>query len=120
MRALPLRRLLPTAFRSALACALVALGTFEQIVAYFVFVVVVFLALTVAAVYVLRRREGRPAGYRTPGYPVTPAVFLALVALLLALLAGNNPRQALLGAAVTAAGLPVYLVFFRKRNPRGN
>jgi hypothetical protein len=40
--------------------------------------------------------------------------------LLLALLAGNNPRQALLGALLTAAGLPVYFIFFRKRNPGGD
>jgi hypothetical protein len=38
-----------------------------------------------------------------------------LDALLLALLAGNNPRRALLGLLVTAAGLPVSLIFFRQR-----
>lgn len=108
--------------QAALACALVLLGSFEEIVAYFIFVVVVFLALTVAALFVLRRREvkgdekGKEAGYRTPGYPATPALFLALVAVLLLLLGAGRPRESLLGAAVTAAGLPVYFLIFRRKH----
>jgi APA family basic amino acid/polyamine antiporter len=104
--------------QAALASALVLAGSFETIVGYFVPVVVLFLALTVAAVYVCRRKGLGRAGYLTPGYPFTPLLFLALVALLLALLAGNNPRQALLGALATAAGLPVYLILFRGRRGR--
>ena len=48
------------------------------IVAYFVFVTVAFIALTVAGLY----RLPRPAAgaYRVPGYPVTPLGFLALLA----------------------------------------
>jgi basic amino acid/polyamine antiporter, APA family len=120
--------------QAALACALALLGSFEEIVAYFIFVVVLFLALTVAALFVLRRRESGGAsgkgegaagggvgnrreggGYRTPGYPFTPLVFLALVAVLLVLLAAGRPRESLLGAAVTAAGLPAYFLIFRRK-----
>ncbi|HWS55964.1 MAG TPA: amino acid permease [Pyrinomonadaceae bacterium] len=109
---------LAIAIQAALASAFVLAGSFDEIVGYFVPVVVLFLGLTVAGVYVFRRGGGRGAraGFLTPGYPLTPAVFLALVALLVVLLAGNNPRRALLGAAVTAAGLPLYLIFFRGRN----
>jgi APA family basic amino acid/polyamine antiporter len=105
--------------QAALACALVLAGSFEEIVGFFVPVVVLFLGLTVAALFVFRRRAdaGRP-GYLTPGYPLPPLAFLALVALLLGLLAGHNPRQALLGLLVTSAGLPVYLIFFRQRKER--
>jgi APA family basic amino acid/polyamine antiporter len=123
------------ALQAALACALVTLGSFEEIVAYFIFAVVFFLALTVAALFVLRRRESKDgggsregagdegrgrggegvAGYRTPGYPFTPVVFLALVAVLLVLLAAGRPRESLLGAAVTLAGLPIYFLIFRRK-----
>ena len=104
------------ALQAALAAALVAtIGSFDRIVAYFIFVVVVFLALTVAAVYVFRRRGGPSPGYLTPGYPFTPLVFLALVALLLVLLGGGRPREAALGVAVVAAGLPVYFLIFRRQ-----
>ena len=106
--------------QAALASALVIAGSFDDIIKYFVPVVVLFLGLTVAALFVFRRRAGagRP-GYLTPGYPLTPAVFLALVALLVVMLAGDNPRQTLLGAAATAAGLPVYFIFFRGRGRAG-
>jgi len=43
-----------------------------------------------------------------PGYPWTPATFLAMVAALLVLLALNNRLQALLGLLLVAAALPVY------------
>lgn len=102
--------------QAVLASVLVVLGTFSQIIAYFVFVTVLFVALTVAAVFVLRRRDNRVTGYRTPGYPVTPLIFLALVAVLLFLLAVQNPRQAGLGLGVVALGWPVYRMAFRRRD----
>jgi APA family basic amino acid/polyamine antiporter len=101
------------ALQAGLASLLAALGTFNEIVSYFIFVVVVFIALTVAALFVLRRREPVRFGYLTPGYPVTPVIFLVLILLLLVLLGSNNPAQALLGVGVVALGLPVYLLFFR-------
>ena len=101
--------------QAGLASLLVLLGTFTQILAYFVFVTVLFIELTVAGLFVLRRRDRADAGYRTPGYPVTPLIFLVLVAVLLLLLAGHNPLQAALGAGIVGLGLPVYLVAFRRR-----
>ena len=103
--------------QAALASVLVMLGSFNDIIAYFVFVTVVFIALTVAALFVLRRRDYDGATgttYRAPLYPVTPAIFLLLVTLLLVMLAGNNPKQALLGVAVVALGVPVYYLIFHK------
>jgi APA family basic amino acid/polyamine antiporter len=103
------------ALQAGLASLLVALGTFNQIVAYFIFVTVVFIALTVAAVFKLRKRPPAEKTYLTTGYPVTPVIFLALVVVLLVLLAANNPLQAALGVAVVALGAPVYFLFFRKK-----
>jgi basic amino acid/polyamine antiporter, APA family len=102
------------AIQATLASVLVLLGSFQQILSYFVFVTVAFLALTVVGLIVLRRREG-PAAYHTPGYPLTPAVFLILVGILLFLLAGHNPLQAALGVAIVALGIPLYLLVFRGR-----
>ncbi len=101
--------------QAALASLLVALGTFQQIVSYFIFITVLFVGLTVAALFPLRRRAGADGGYRTPGYPVTPVVFLVLVAVLLLLLAGHNPLQAALGAGIVALGVPVYFFAVRRR-----
>ncbi len=105
------------AVQAAFASLLVVLGTFQQILAYFIFVTVGFLALTVAGLLVLRRREGA-AAYRIPGYPVTPLLFLVLVAVLLVLLAGHDPLQAALGVGIVALGAPVYWLAFRGRLTR--
>lgn len=101
------------ALQAALASLLVLVGTFNQIVSYFVFVVVIFIALTVAALFVLRKRDETTPGYLVPGYPLTPILFLLLVGLLLFLLGSSNPKQALLGVVVVALGIPFYYFIFR-------
>jgi APA family basic amino acid/polyamine antiporter len=102
-----------------IASVLVLVVSFQQIIAYFIFVAVVFLALTGAGLFIARSgdrerdQESVPA-FLAPAYPLPLAVFLVLMSLLLALLALNHPREALLGTAVVLAGLPVYSVFQRK------
>lgn len=103
--------------QSALASLLVMLGTFNQIVAYFIFITVIFIALTVASVFRLRKKHPIALAYRAPGYPVTPIVFLILICVLLFLLAANNLVQASLGVGVVIIGAIVYrLVFHKKRS----
>ncbi|HKR01632.1 MAG TPA: amino acid permease [Pyrinomonadaceae bacterium] len=109
------------ALQALLASLLVIVGTFDAIIAYFFFVTIVFIALTVAAIFVLRRKSGVGAStlYRTPGYPLTPAFFLLIITAMLCLLAANNPKQALLGVGVVALGVPVYHLLFRKKAESG-
>jgi APA family basic amino acid/polyamine antiporter len=102
------------AIQATLASALVLLGTFNQILSYFIFVTVLFVCLTVGALFVLRRRRADTV-FRTPGYPVTPIVFLAFAAILLMLLARHDPVQAGLGLGVVALGAPVYYLVVRRR-----
>jgi APA family basic amino acid/polyamine antiporter len=99
--------------QAALAAVLVVVGSFDTIVAYFVFVTVAFLALAVAGLYRLPPPE--LAAHRVPGWPWTPLVFLAMLLVTLVLLAAGNPRQAALGVAVVAAGVPVYRLFVAPR-----
>jgi len=114
------------ALQAVLASVLVALGSFDAIIAYFVFITVVFIGLTVAGVWKIRRSSGSdtlsqvpsgsssPPRYLTPGFPVTPVVFLALVVVLLSMLLVSRPLQALAGAAIVLAGVPVYSVITRR------
>src|ERR1700722_5668285 len=100
----------------AVSSVLVLLGTFQQIISYFVFAAVLFLALTVAGLFVVRARRDSPGvALLTPGYPFTPVLFLVLVLLLLVLLVEHGPLQPLLGCAVVLAGVPGYSAFTRKR-----
>jgi len=93
------------ALQAALAAILVSLGTFEAIAAYFIFVTVAFLALTVAGLYRLPAPE---AAHRIPGWPLTPLAFLVMLFATMALLAAGHPLQAVLGTAVVGTGIPVY------------
>ena len=106
------------ALQAVLASILVVLGSFEQIISYFFFVVLVFIALTVLGIFLLRHRESEVLEYSTPGYPVTPLVFLLLVIAMLILLAGDKPKQSFLGVGVVALGIPVYYFLFRRRRLR--
>ncbi len=78
------------------------------------FAILGFVAMVTASVFVLRRRAPdavRP--YRTWGYPVTPALFLLVTALLLVNTITTAPRQALAGLGLLALGLPFYWYWTR-------
>ena len=101
--------------QGTIAAFLVLIGTFEQIISYAIFIVVFFLGLTVAGLFILRpRRPASTSVILTPGYPFTPLAFLVLVALMLGLVGAHAPEQALLGVTVVLAGLPVYELLRRK------
>lgn len=106
----PLRAI---AVQALLGSLLLALGTFDEIVAYFVFVTLCFIALTVAGLYRLPRPQGDV--FRVPGYPATPLGFLLLLGLLLLLLGTGRPVQAGLGVGVMLLGVPVYRFWVRPR-----
>jgi APA family basic amino acid/polyamine antiporter len=98
----PLRAIV---LQAVLACVLVLLGSFDQIISYFIFASVMFVGLAAMGAIVLQRRG--EVGLRF-GYPFTPAVFGGMVIALLFLLLVSRPTQALLGLAITACGLPLY------------
>jgi basic amino acid/polyamine antiporter, APA family len=107
------------AVQAVLASVLVLFSTFGEVLGYFVFVAVVFLELTVLAVFVLRRRSHAVPDYRTPGYPLTPLFFLVSTAGLLVLLILDDPTRAAVGIGVVPLGVPVYHLIFQRRGPAG-
>jgi APA family basic amino acid/polyamine antiporter len=99
--------------QAALACVLVLLGTFDEVIAYFVFVTVGFVGVTVAGLYRLPRAgDGAPL---VSIHRATPVAFLALLGTLMVLLGAGRPRQAALGTAVVALGAPVYFLLVSGR-----
>jgi amino acid transporter len=90
--------------------ALCFFSTFRRIVTYFVVPLHVVNILLVASVFRLRKRVGTPpGGYRTPGYPLVPATYILVLSLFLASAIAYNPLDTLIGVAMTATGVPVYL-----------
>jgi APA family basic amino acid/polyamine antiporter len=105
--------------QGALACALLWSGTFGRLLTYTVVPMLLFSTLTVAAVFVLRlRAPALPRPFRTPGYPLTPFVFMAANLWVLGNVVASGAFAALAGLGIVAAGLPVYL-WFRGSARRG-
>jgi APA family basic amino acid/polyamine antiporter len=103
------------AIQAAIASLLIVLGTFGQIIAYFIFVAVFFLGLTVAGLFVSRIRAPETrVSLETSRHRVAASVFLTLVLVLLVLLVARSPRQPALGCLAVLAGLPLYQ-FARRR-----
>jgi basic amino acid/polyamine antiporter, APA family len=95
---------------TVLGVMFVLLRTFEQLADTFVTAIVPFYALAVAAVFVLRRRAGYAPPFRTPGYPVVPALFILATLFLLgnAILDPTSRWGTLAVLGVIVAGIPVY------------
>ena len=100
-------------------------GTFKygniygQLLDYVISADLVFYALMVGAVFVMRRKAPdleRP--YRTFGYPVVPLVYILLAVLLVIDLAYLTPKTSGIGYLLVLAGIPVYLIW-RKRGATG-
>ena len=90
-----------------IACVLVVLGSFDQILGYFVPAAVFFLGLSAATLWRLPREAASETVFRAPLFPLPLIVFLALIALMLLLFAGGQPFQTLLGTMVVFVGLLV-------------
>jgi APA family basic amino acid/polyamine antiporter len=100
----------------AIWSALLALtGTFQQLLTYVVFVGWIFYGLGGACVFFYRKTippEQRP--YKTPGYPITPILFVLAAAALVLNTIYADPKSSAIGLAIVFTGAPAYLIWRRK------
>jgi APA family basic amino acid/polyamine antiporter len=97
-------------------CIVVVSDTFQQIMNYVVFMDWLFLALAVTCVYILRRKyPDAPRPYKVWGYPVTPAVFIVLSAVVVINTFARAPLESTIGTAIVLSGAPAYM-FWRRKN----
>jgi amino acid transporter len=102
------------ALSAALGVLFVLTRSFEQLADTFVISIWPFYGLAVAGIYKLRRSQpnlARP--YRTPGYPVVPAVFIAGGLFLAGTAILQDPTWTAVTFAVVLAGLPMYAILRR-------
>ncbi|MBX7185740.1 MAG: amino acid permease [Vicinamibacteria bacterium] len=94
--------------QSAWALALLFTGKYEDLLNTVVFADWVFFGLTVAGLFRLRRRfEGRE-GFRTPGYPFLPGLFVLVAITVVLSVIRTAPERSAVGVALLALGVPVY------------
>ena len=101
------------------AIVLVLSGTYGQLLDYVVFADWIFFGLIVCTVFGYRRRDvtGDSATntYRTPGYPLLPALFVITAAFVVVSVIWSNPRNAVLGVVLMGIGIPAF-IFWRGEN----
>jgi len=104
-------------FQTLWASALIVSGTFEQLIIYSGMVLAFFMGLTLSAIFPLRSRSLDPcAAYRSPWYPVLPALLVSGAMLVVGSSFLQRPVEAFYGAATVAAGLPFYFYWRRRRS----
>ncbi len=102
-----------------LSCVLLVSGRFELLLNFTTFALCLFSTICVAAVIVLRvRRPDLPRAWKTPGYPVTPVLFIVGNGWVLYRLVAGGAREALIGGVIVLTGLPAFAYFRRVRGAR--
>ncbi len=97
------------------ACLLVLSGSFDQLTDMLIFAAFFFYGATALGVFIMRKKEpNAPRPYRVIGYPVVPALFILFCAALIIVTCFEKPREAGIGLALMATGLPFYFYWQRK------
>jgi basic amino acid/polyamine antiporter, APA family len=99
-------------FQGIWACVIALSGTFDQITTSVIFAVWVFTALVGTSLFVLRRKlPASPRRYRTPGYPIVPALFILVALWLVINTLTASPIESAAGLFLIALGLPFFFYF---------
>jgi len=98
--------------QAAISSVMALNGAFSQLVNYVGTGVMLISALTVAAVYLVRREgTAEPKRYfSVPGYPLTPAIYILLVILSWIQILRNNPKPPIAALLTILAGIGVYYI----------
>jgi len=90
-------------------------GSYSQLLDYIIFAELIFYILTIASLFVLRRKwpdAERP--YKALGYPVLPALYLVMAAWICIVLLRYKPQYTWPGLVLVLLGIPVYLFWSRR------
>ncbi|MFI5148376.1 MAG: APC family permease [Bacteroidia bacterium] len=93
------------------ACILCLSGTYGALLTYSTFASLLFYILTIAGVFVLRKKEPdaeRP--YKAFGYPLIPALYILITSAICIDLLIYQPVNAGAGLAIVSLGIPVYFI----------
>ena len=92
-------------------------GSYAQLLDYTIFAVLIFYILTILGLFVLRRTQPhaeRP--YRAFGYPVLPAIYIAMAVFIDIVLLRYKPQYTWPGLIIVLLGIPVYFVWHHPKS----
>jgi APA family basic amino acid/polyamine antiporter len=94
------------------ACLLCLSGTYNQLLDFLIFAVLIFYILTLSGLFILRwKRPEMERPYRAFGYPVLPALYLVMALFLEVQLLRYKPQYTWPGLIIVVLGVPVYFVW---------
>ena len=103
-----------------LACILVSLGTFGQLLSYVVFVMLLSsIAAGIAHLILRLRKPNLPRPYRTWGYPVVPFLFICFYIWIATQITYARPSTSIAGLIITISGLPFFYIWSKIRKSQG-
>jgi APA family basic amino acid/polyamine antiporter len=89
-------------------------GTYNQLLDFLIFAVLIFYILTLGGLFVLRRaRPHMDRPYRAIGYPFLPALYLIMAVFLEIQLLRYKPQYTWPGLIIVLLGVPVYWLWKR-------
>jgi APA family basic amino acid/polyamine antiporter len=98
------------------ACVLAVSGTFGQLLTYAIFMMIAGYVASVGALFILRRKlPDHPRPYRCIGYPVVPALYIAIGMAWIINTAYTIPRESLISLGIALLGVPAFLYFSRQQ-----
>lgn len=84
-------------------------GRYGDLLDMISFVVVLFYAITIAGIFILRKkRPDAERPYRALGYPLLPALYIIMALTFCVLLIWFKPDYAMWGLIITLCGIPMY------------
>lgn len=90
-------------------------GTFNNLLDYVIFAVLLFFILTIGAVFILRvKRPDAERPYKAFGYPVIPAIYILTTTLICVILLIYKPNYTWPGLIIVLLGIPVYYIWRRR------
>jgi APA family basic amino acid/polyamine antiporter len=99
------------ALQGIVAIIVAVTGKYDQILSYVVATDFIFFGLTGLALFVFRRRGETTADFRTPGHPITTAVFTIACWIVVIATIVRSPVQSAIGFAILAAGAVAYALW---------
>jgi APA family basic amino acid/polyamine antiporter len=87
-------------------------GTYSNLLDYVIFAVLIFFALTILAIFVLRvKKPDVPRPYKAFGYPVVPAIYILTTTFIMVILLIYKPNYTFPGLIIVLLGIPVYYIW---------
>jgi basic amino acid/polyamine antiporter, APA family len=97
--------------QAAISVTLILTATFEKVLIYTGFTLNIFTLLSVCGVFILKSRQRKDNhSFRSPGFPVTPIIFIALSLWTLTYLVIDKPLESFTGMITILAGSILYIV----------